>query len=157
MPSEQTFPPQPTAVERANGLSKPRLKELQRIAAVLKQHSVNRTADEAIAAAAAELGVKPSTFARRFGELARCADWKSTKPDDWLVGRETKHGGYRHGQQSTEPKVHRGGWAPKSMWDDFDLALSRTGLSFEDFCAGAARHVLAGGCFLTLDSQKESV
>jgi hypothetical protein len=170
--TKRLFPPQPTEAELRSGLDQERLADLQRIAGVLKEKHAShapplgsrrkvelareRQIEEAIVAAATEFEVEPSTFRRRFGELARCADWKSTKPEDWLAGRETKRGGYRHGTPSAGRKKSLGGMVNDQTRSAYERAQEKLGCGFEKFIADAANHILSGGRFLTIDCQKES-
>lgn len=142
------YPLRPSKTAMTRGLGVRAMAEFERMAAELK-------AAGSPEAAAAACKVKLINYERRFRELATAAGWASKTPADYLAGRETaeRRGGRRHGEVSRSEGVHAGGLVTPETHELVGQAREKLGLSWERFARGAAEHILAGGSFLTLDSQ----
>lgn len=155
MAAKITLPPPPTAPELAKGLDDERTGALQAVADRLRQNADRKSAAAAIAATAKQHHATVGSFRRRFAELARCAGWVSATPEDYLAGRETRRGGYRHGVPSAPGgKRSMGGAVNEATRKMYDEAQRKMGnIGFEQFIRAASGHILSGRRFLGLDSQ----
>ena len=139
------LPGPPTVTELAEGFGDARLSDLQGLADLLARPR-RRDPAKAVEAVAKHFDVSPATVRRRFGELARCAGWEATTPDDHLAGRKTQRGGYRHGVPSTgDGKRSMGGAVNEETRQQYEAAQATLGdIGLEAFILRASAHVLAG-------------
>lgn len=143
-----TWPAAPSNTARKRGLGVRAQADLEAMAAEI------RAAGSTVAIA--ELcGVTPAHYERRFRELATAAGWESLTPDDLLANRPTpeRRGGHRRGEVFEGEDAQIGGRVRIETKAKAVQARAKAGLSWEQFVRGASEHLLAGGVFLTLDSQ----
>lgn len=157
-----TMPHRATPDELTSGLSPERLAELKALARRLRcrasdarfalRDNPDATLKSVVEEVAAEYQRSPETFRRAFADLARAAGWESRTPEDYLLGRTTRHGG-DHGKSGEltvriaarlKPVTKK---ALDKALDKFAQAAGSDTGTMDGFLAAAAKHYIRHGRF----------